>query len=41
MAVRIEKIIVTVLHEAHGRQVEETTETLGEAPEGFCKSPLG
>jgi hypothetical protein len=26
MAVRIEKIIVTVLHEAHKRQVEERTE---------------
>ncbi len=40
MAVRIEKIIVTVLHEAHGRQVEETMETLGEGPEGFYESRL-
>ncbi len=40
MAVRIEKILVTVLHEAHGRQVEETIETLGEGPEGFYKSRL-
>ncbi len=40
MAVRIEKIIVTVLHEAHKRQVEETMETLGEGPEGFYESRL-
>jgi hypothetical protein len=38
-AVRIEKIIVTVLHEAHKRQVEETMETLGEGPDGFYASP--
>ena len=31
MAVRIEKILCTVLDEAHKRQVEETTETLSEA----------
>ena len=37
MAVRIEKIIVTVLHEAHGRQVEEPMEALGEGPEGFTR----
>jgi hypothetical protein len=41
MAVRIEKIIVTVLHEAHKWQVEEVTETLDERPEGFYESPLG
>ena len=35
MAVRIEKIIVAVLHEAHERQVEEAIETLAEGPEGF------
>ncbi len=40
MAVRIEKIIATVLDEAHKRQVEETTETLSEGPEGFYRSPL-
>lgn len=40
MAVRIEKILCTVLHEGHGRQVEETMETLGERPEGFYKSRL-
>ncbi len=40
IAVRIEKILCTVLHEAHERQVEETTETLGRGPEGF-KIPLG
>ena len=38
MAVRIEKIICTVLHEAHRQQVEETTETLSEGPEGFYKT---
>ena len=37
MAVRIEKIICTVLHEAHERQVEETMETFSEGPEGFYK----
>ncbi len=40
MAVRIEKILCTVLSEAHRRQVEETMETLGEGPEGFYKSRL-
>lgn len=40
MAVRIEKIITTVLGEAHKRQVEETMETLGEGPEGFYESRL-
>ena len=40
MAVRIEKILCTVLHEAHRRQVEETMETLGEGPEGFYGSRL-
>lgn len=40
MAVRIEKIIVTVLHEAHKRQVEEAMETLGEGPDGFYQTPL-
>ena len=35
MVVRIEKILCTVLHEAHQRQVEETTNTLSEEPEGF------
>lgn len=39
MAVRIEKIIVTVLHEAHKRQVKETMETLAEGPEGRYKRP--
>jgi hypothetical protein len=40
MAVRIEKIIATVLHEAHKRQVEETTETLSEGSESFYRSHL-
>jgi hypothetical protein len=35
MAVRIEKIVCTVLHEAHERQVEETMATLSERPDGF------
>ncbi len=38
MAVRIERIICTVLDEAHRRQVEETMETLPEGPEDFYKS---
>ena len=41
MAVRIEKILVTVLHEAHRQQSEETMEILAEGPDGFYKSPLG
>ena len=40
MRVSIEKIIVTVLHEAHKRQVEETMETLAEGPEGLYKRLL-
>ncbi len=40
MAVRIEKILCTVLDEAHKRQVEETTETLSEGPEAFYRSRL-
>ena len=37
MAVRIEKILCTVLHEAHKQQIEETIDTLAEGPEGFHK----
>ena len=40
MAVRIENIVYTVLHEAHERQVEETTETLSEEPEEFYGNHL-
>ncbi len=40
MAVRIEKILCTVLHEVHKRQVEEAMGTLSEGPEGFYKSYL-
>jgi hypothetical protein len=40
MAVRIEKILCTVLDEAHKRQVEETTETLSEGPEEFYGNHL-
>ena len=35
---KMAKIIATVLHEAHERQAEETTGTLGERPESFYKS---
>ena len=37
MAVRIEKIIATVLNEAHEQQVEEVRETLSEGLEGFYR----
>ena len=40
MAVRIEKIIAAVLHEAHERQTEEVMHTLSEGPEGFYRSYL-
>jgi hypothetical protein len=40
MAVRIEKILCTVLDEADKRQVEETTETLAEGPEEFYSDHL-
>ena len=35
IAVRIEKILSTVLQEVHKRQVEETTETLSEGRKSF------
>ncbi len=34
-AVRIEKIICTVLHEVYERQIEETMATLAGGPDGF------
>jgi hypothetical protein len=37
MTVRIEKILCTVLHEAHERQVEVTMQTLSERPESFYR----
>ena len=40
MAVRIEKLLCTVLDETHKRQVEETTETLSEGPEEFYGNHL-
>jgi hypothetical protein len=40
MAVRIEKILCTVLDEAHERQVEETMDTLSEGPEAFYRRHL-
>ena len=38
MWVRMEKIIVTVLHEAHRLQVEEAMDALAEGPESFYGS---
>jgi alkylation response protein AidB-like acyl-CoA dehydrogenase len=38
MAVRIEKILCTVLNEAHEQQVEEVMKTLAERPEGFYRT---
>jgi hypothetical protein len=35
MAVRIEKILCTVLHKAHKRQVDEAMDNLAEGPESF------
>ena len=40
MALRIEKILCTVLHETHRRQIEETMKTLEKGPEGFYKSSV-
>ena len=40
MAVRIEKIVATVLDEAHEQQVEERRDVLSEGPEEFYKSYL-
>jgi hypothetical protein len=37
--VRIEKILYTVLHEVHNRQVEETMDTVSEGPKGFYEAP--
>ncbi len=37
MAVRIEKVMCTILHEAHEQQIEKTMETLEEGPEEFYK----
>ena len=36
--VRMEKIIATVLHEAHRRQVEEAMDAIEEGPEKFYGS---
>ena len=40
MAVRIEKILCTVLHEAHERQVEGAMKILAQGPETFYSSYL-
>jgi hypothetical protein len=37
MAVRIERILCTVLHEAYERQVEEAMRALSEGLEGYYK----
>ena len=37
IAVRVEKILCTVLYEVHNRQVEGTMDTLSEVPEGFYR----
>ena len=37
MWMRMEKIIATVLDEAHKQQIEETMDTLEEGPESFYK----
>jgi hypothetical protein len=34
----MEKIVATVLHEAHERQVEEAMDALAEGPERFYRS---
>jgi hypothetical protein len=40
MWVRMEKILCTVLREAHEKQIEETMDALEEGPESFYKSFL-
>lgn len=40
MTVRIEKIIATVLREAHERQTEEAMEIVSEGPKGFYRTSL-
>ena len=35
----IEKIVVTVLHEAHERQTEEVMDILSEEPDSFYTRP--
>ena len=37
MAVRIEKVLCTVLYKAHEGQVEETMKALAKGPDEFCK----
>ena len=39
MAVRMEKIIATVLDEGHKRQAEEIMDPLQEGPEGLYRQP--
>ena len=40
MRVRMEKIVATVLHEAHERQVEEALDALEEGPKSFYGSSV-
>jgi len=39
MAVRIEKILCTRLHEVHRQQAEGTMDALSQGPEGFYERP--
>ncbi len=39
IAVRIEKIIATVLDEAHKKQVDEVMDVFSEGPEGLYRRP--
>jgi hypothetical protein len=39
MAVSIEKIVATEIHEAHKRQIEGVMDILEEGPEGLYKRP--
>jgi hypothetical protein len=39
MAIRIERIIATVLRDAHGRQVEEVMDTMQEGWESLYRRP--
>jgi hypothetical protein len=40
MWVRMDKILCTVLREAHERQIEETMDALSDGPERFYESYL-
>jgi len=40
MAMRIEKMVASMLKEAHERQVEEVVDVRFEGPENLCKRPI-